>query len=62
MAFWLPPKKNWAEYPLGSCAKTLEGAGHWIKEEKGWRWCTGKDYFPTPGNAALVRVPRQSTP
>lgn len=36
-----------AEAPEGSKAISVCG-GHWLKMERGWRWCTGS-VFPRPG-------------
>lgn len=33
--------------PLGTRAPAFNG-GHWIKVERGWKWCTGSK-FPRPG-------------
>ena len=44
---------EWSEYPIGTKAHAVMG-GHWIKTEKGWKWCTG-DTFPRPG-ADVIRV------
>lgn len=33
--------------PLGTKAPAI-GGGHWLKTERGWKWCTGAT-FPAPG-------------
>lgn len=33
--------------PIGTKAPSILG-GHWIKTNRGWKWCTGAT-FPTPG-------------
>ena len=33
--------------PIGTKAPAI-GGGHWIKNERGWKWCTGAT-FPFPG-------------
>lgn len=33
--------------PLGTKAPSFNG-GHWVKVERGWKWCTGST-FPRPG-------------
>jgi hypothetical protein len=49
-----PINRPWSEYPIGTKALAING-GHWIKVERGWRWCTG-DTFPTPGGEAFTVV------
>lgn len=33
--------------PIGTKAPAIMG-GHWIKVERGWKWCSGST-FPRPG-------------
>jgi len=33
--------------PIGTKAPSING-GHWVKVERGWKWCTGST-FPRPG-------------
>lgn len=53
---WINVDKSWQEYPIGTKAKESGSGGYWIKNDKGWKWCTG-DVFPTPGAADLVSLP-----
>lgn len=39
--------KPWSEYPIGTKVYAVMG-GHWIKTQRGYKWCTGAT-FPTPG-------------
>jgi len=43
--------RKWNDYPIGTKAYSATG-GHWIKTEKGWKWCTGAT-FPRPGGDAI---------
>jgi hypothetical protein len=48
----------WRDYPLGTLAYASMG-GHWEKNERGWKWCTGST-FPTPGaDVCRVEVPAE---
>ena len=42
--------RPWSEYPEGTKAAAI-GGGYWIKNNRGWKWCTGAT-FPTPGGDA----------
>lgn len=55
---WIRKNQNWSEYPVGTKAAAIMG-GHWIKTERGWKWCTGAT-FPTPGGDAsgMVCLPK----
>ena len=33
--------------PIGTKAPAI-GGGHWLRTERGWKWCTGAT-FPRPG-------------
>ncbi len=33
--------------PIGTKAPAI-GGGHWVRTERGWKWCTGAT-FPRPG-------------
>lgn len=44
--------RPWAAYPVGTKAHASTG-GHWIKTERGWKWCTGAT-FGTPGADAIA--------
>lgn len=51
---WMEKDRDWSEYPIGTKAKA-NGGGYWIKNERGWQWCTG-DTFPSPGGDASGEV------
>lgn len=57
MENWIVKSQHWDEYPIGTKAQAI-GGGHWIKNESGWKWCTGST-FPTPGgdNNGMVQLP-----
>ncbi|OCK44364.1 hypothetical protein BA195_06720 [Tenacibaculum soleae] len=44
---WVKPDKPLNELPEGTKAKAL-GGGYWIKNKRGWKWCTGAT-FPNVG-------------
>ena len=44
---------EWNKFPIGTKAYASTG-GHWVKTERGWKWCLGS-IFPTPG-ADVVRI------
>jgi|688.fasta_scaffold2308256_1 hypothetical protein len=44
---WVRADKPVKEYPLGTKFKALMG-GHWIRVERGFKWCTGST-FPNVG-------------
>ena len=44
---WVKPNKPLNELPEGTKAKAL-GGGHWVKNKRGWKWCTGAT-FPNVG-------------
>ena len=44
---WVRADKPIREYPLGTKFKALMG-GHWIRVERGFKWCTGST-FPNVG-------------
>jgi hypothetical protein len=44
---WFMSDRPFAAYPIGTKAKAI-GGGYWIKNERGWKWCTGST-FPCPG-------------
>lgn len=44
---WITSDRPFADYPIGTKARAC-GGGYWIKNERGWKWCTGAT-FPRPG-------------
>jgi hypothetical protein len=44
---WVQADKPLREYPLGTKFKALMD-GHWIRVERGFKWCTGST-FPNVG-------------
>jgi hypothetical protein len=55
----LPIDRPWSDYPLGTKAFAASG-GHWVRQQNGWKWCTG-DTFPTPGGDAVgIELPATS--
>ena len=44
---WVKADKDVREYPIGTKFKALTG-GHWIRTERGFKWCTGST-FPNVG-------------
>ena len=44
---WIKAEKDVREYPIGTKFKALMG-GHWIRTERGFKWCTGST-FPNVG-------------
>ncbi len=44
---WIRADKPVRDYPLGTKFKALMG-GHWIRVERGFKWCTGST-FPNVG-------------
>ena len=48
------------EYPIGTKAFAT-GGGYWIKNNMGWKWCTGVT-FPRPGGdvSGYVELPMKS--
>ena len=47
---------NYKDYPIGTKTHASMG-GHWIKTDRGWKWCTD-DTFPTPeGNMINAGFP-----
>ena len=44
---WIRSDRPFRDYPLDTKARA-GGGGYWIKNERGWKWCTGAT-FPTPG-------------
>lgn len=44
---WFMSDRPFAAHPIGTKAKAI-GGGYWIKNERGWKWCTGST-FPCPG-------------
>ena len=45
--YWLKATRPISEYPIGTKFKAIMG-GHWIKTERGYKWCTGAT-FPNVG-------------
>ena len=56
---WQTSDKPFSDYPIGTKAQAL-GGGYWIKNERGWKWCTGAT-FPTPGGDwnGMVSLPAE---
>ena len=46
--------RPWRDYPLGTKAHACTG-GWWTRVERGWRWGSRGDVFPTPGGDACGR-------
>ena len=44
---WQTSDRPFRDYPIGTKAQA-QGGGYWIKNERGWKWCTGAT-FPAPG-------------
>ena len=44
---WQTSDRPFRDYPTGTKAQA-QGGGYWIKNERGWKWCTGAT-FPAPG-------------
>lgn len=44
---WQTSDRPFKDYPLGTKAQA-GGGGYWIKNKRGWKWCTGST-FPSPG-------------
>src|SRR4051812_14524783 len=59
---WIKATQDLRAYPIGTKAKAL-GGGHWIKNERGWKWCTGAT-FPNVGGdwTGEVCLPSYSSP
>jgi len=45
---WQTSDRPFKDYPQGTKAQA-GGGGHWIKNERGWKWCNSHCSFPTPG-------------
>lgn len=60
MENWIKADKTPKEYPIGTKFKSASG-GHWIKTERGYKWCTG-DTFPNVGGdyIGLVCLPNNN--
>jgi hypothetical protein len=54
---WQTSDRPFKEYPIGTKAQAL-GGGYWIKNERGWKWCTGAT-FPAPGGdwTGMISLP-----
>ncbi|MCV6612404.1 MAG: hypothetical protein OIF55_16705 [Amphritea sp.] len=50
--------KPWGSYPVGTKVYAI-GGGHWVKTERGYKWCSGST-FPTPGGDwSHIEEPKQ---
>ena len=60
MENWIKADKTPKEYPIGTKFKSASG-GHWIKTERGYKWCTGNT-FPNVGGdyIGLVCLPNNN--
>lgn len=57
---WQTSDRPFDAYPIGTKARA-GGGGYWIKNERGWKWCTGAT-FPRPGGDwdGMVSLPNCS--
>jgi hypothetical protein len=46
---WIKAEKDVWEYPIGTKFKALMG-GHWIRVERGFKWCTGSTFGNVGGD------------
>jgi len=46
---WIKADKDVREYPIGTKFKALMG-GHWIRTERGFKWCTGSTFSNVGGD------------
>jgi hypothetical protein len=54
---------NLENAPIGTKATAING-GHWIRVDRGWKWCTGAT-FPRPGgdwDGRLILPPQKTHP
>lgn len=51
---------DWNQYPNGTKAYAING-GHWIKNNRGWKWCTGATFPTLGGDCFKIELPQGST-